>query len=134
MSLALPESLRDYIDARVRSGEYGNTSEYLRDLIRRDQQEQAARRRRELITDGLESGPAAPLTKDRVAELREQAPSRSVVTPARLRPLAEADLVERSRYDVAEAGDDVASRFFDFGDRSPPRRRADARHRLAAGR
>lgn len=73
MSFALPESLRDYIDARVRSGEYGNTSEYLRDLIRRDQQEQAARRLRELISEGLESGPAAPLTKRRTAELREQA-------------------------------------------------------------
>ena len=73
MSFALPESLRDYIDARVRSGEYGNTSEYLRDLIRRDQQEQAARRLRELITDGLESGRATPLTKRRVGELREQA-------------------------------------------------------------
>jgi antitoxin ParD1/3/4 len=73
MSFALPESLRDYIDARVRSGEYGNTSEYLRDLIRRDQHEQAARRLRELITEGLESGPGAPLTKRRIAELRKQA-------------------------------------------------------------
>ena len=73
MSFALPESLREYIDARVRSGEYGNTSEYLRDLIRRDQQDQAARRLRELITDGLESGPARPLTKRRIAELREHA-------------------------------------------------------------
>jgi len=69
----LPESLRDYIDTRVRSGEYGNTSEYLRDLIRRDQHEQAARRLRELITEGLESGPAVPLTTRRIAELREQA-------------------------------------------------------------
>lgn len=78
MSFALPESLRDYIDARVQSGEYGNTSEYLRDLIRRDQQEQAARRLRELITDGLESGPAVPLTKRRIAELRKRAlPERS---------------------------------------------------------
>ncbi len=41
MSVALPESLREYIDARVRDGSYGNTSEYLRDLIRRDQDEQA---------------------------------------------------------------------------------------------
>ena len=73
MSFALPESLRDYIDARVRSGEYGNTSEYLRDLIRRDQRDQAARRLRELITEGLESGPATPLTKRRTAELRELA-------------------------------------------------------------
>ena len=73
MSFALPESLRDYVDARVRSGEYGNTSEYLRDLIRRDQQAQAARRLRDLITEGLESGPAAPLTKRRISQLREQA-------------------------------------------------------------
>jgi antitoxin ParD1/3/4 len=72
MSFALPESLRDYIDARVRSGEYGNTSEYLRDLIRRDQREQAARRLRELITEGLESGRAVPLTKRRIADLRER--------------------------------------------------------------
>jgi len=72
MSFALPESLRDYIDARVQSGEYGNTSEYLRDLIRRDQHDQAARRLRELITEGLESGPAAPLTKRRIAALRER--------------------------------------------------------------
>ena len=35
------------------------------------------------------------------------------MTPAWLRPLAEADLVERSHYYVAEAGDDVADRFFD---------------------
>jgi toxin ParE1/3/4 len=35
------------------------------------------------------------------------------VTPARLRPLAEADLVERSRYYGAEAGEEVAARFFD---------------------
>ena len=42
MSFALPESMRDYIDARVRDGSYGNTSEYLRELIRRDQHEQAA--------------------------------------------------------------------------------------------
>ena len=73
MSFALPESLRDYIDARVRSGEYGNTSEYSRDLIRRDQHEQAARRLRDLITEGLESGPATALTKRRIAELRKQA-------------------------------------------------------------
>ena len=35
MSFALPESLRAYIDERVQSGHYGNTSEYLRELVRR---------------------------------------------------------------------------------------------------
>lgn len=73
MSFALPESLRDYIDQRVRSGEYGNTSEYLRDLIRRDQQTEAARRFRLLIADGLESGESRPLTDELVDELRGRA-------------------------------------------------------------
>ena len=35
------------------------------------------------------------------------------MTPAWLRPLAEADLIERTRHYAAEAGEDVANRFFD---------------------
>ena len=73
MSFALPESLRAYIDDRVRSGHYGNTSEYLRDLIRRDQQDEARKRLRDLITEGLESGDARPLSRAVVAELRDRA-------------------------------------------------------------
>jgi antitoxin ParD1/3/4 len=73
MSFALPESLREYIDARVRDGSYGNTSEYLRDLIRRDQHEQAVQRLRDLIADGLASGEGRVVTGDVVASLRERA-------------------------------------------------------------
>ena len=73
MSFALPESLRDYIDQRVRTGDYGNTSEYLRELIRRDQHDEAARRFRLLIADGLESGEGRRLTDDVIDELRDRA-------------------------------------------------------------
>ena len=73
MSFALPEALRNYVNQRVASGQYGNTSEYLRELIRRDQEEQAKKRLRELIEEGLSSGPARALTKDRVAELKKRA-------------------------------------------------------------
>jgi len=73
MSFALPEALRSYIDLRVRSGQYGNTSEYLRELIRRDQEEQAKKRLRELIEEGLESGPGRTLTPKVAAELRKRA-------------------------------------------------------------
>ena len=73
MSFALPEALRSYIDERVQSGEYGNTSEYLRELIRRDQQTMAERRLRELIADGLASGDARPATDDVIDELRQRA-------------------------------------------------------------
>jgi antitoxin ParD1/3/4 len=64
MSFALPESLRAYIDDRVETGHYGNTSEYLRDLIRRDQLEQAKIRFRALIAEGLASG-TGPLVDER---------------------------------------------------------------------
>jgi antitoxin ParD1/3/4 len=73
MSFALPESLRAYIDERVQSGQYGNTSEYLRDLVRRDQDDQAKKRLRELITAGLESGQGRPLNRRVAAELRSRA-------------------------------------------------------------
>ena len=73
MSFALPENMRDYIAARVSGGSYGNTSEYLRELIRRDQREQAAQRLRDLIADGLASGEGREATDDVIDELRERA-------------------------------------------------------------
>ena len=73
MSFALPEAMRSYVNQRVASGQYGNTSEYLRELIRRDQEEQAKRRLRELIEEGLNSGPACALTPDDAAALKKRA-------------------------------------------------------------
>ena len=73
MSFALPESMREYIDNRVAAGNYGNTSEYIRDLVRRDQEEQAKKRLRELIEEGLSSGPGRALTPKRTAQLKKQA-------------------------------------------------------------
>jgi antitoxin ParD1/3/4 len=73
MSFALPEALRSYVDQRVRSGQYGNTSEYLRELIRRDQEEQAKKRLRELIEEGLSSGRGRTLTRGVAVELKERA-------------------------------------------------------------
>ena len=73
MSFALPLALRSYVDERVRSGQYGNTSEYLRELIRRDQEDQAKKRLRELIEEGLNSGPGRVLTPPLAARLKKQA-------------------------------------------------------------
>jgi antitoxin ParD1/3/4 len=73
MSFALPPTLRAYVDQRVRSGEFGNTSEYLRELIRRDQEAQSRKRLRELIADGLASGEGRNLTPDVALDLRRRA-------------------------------------------------------------
>ena len=56
MNIALPEPLRAYVADRVEAGQYGNTSEYVRELIRKDQREQRVLRLRALVEEGLSSG------------------------------------------------------------------------------
>jgi antitoxin ParD1/3/4 len=69
ISIAIPEAAVEFVDARVASGEYGNRSEYFRDLVRRDQREQARERLRVLVEEGLRSGPAEPMTQGETDEL-----------------------------------------------------------------
>ncbi len=65
MNIALPEPLRAYVADRVQAGQYGNTSEYVRELIRKDQQEQRVLRLRALVEEGLSSGlPTADTDSD----------------------------------------------------------------------
>lgn len=69
MSIDVPESMREYIDNRVAAGNYGNTSEYIRDLVRRDQGEHAKKRLRDLTEEGLASGPGRRRTNADQKEL-----------------------------------------------------------------
>ena len=73
LSVELPEPLHGYVKERVERGEYADEGEYLRDLIRRDRQVHAAQRLRELIQEGLDSGPARPMTEADWASLRARA-------------------------------------------------------------
>ena len=70
MNIALPEPMRAYVAERVASGQYGNTSEYVRELIRKDQREQTIARLRALVEEGLASGPAVPDTQADRDELK----------------------------------------------------------------
>jgi antitoxin ParD1/3/4 len=54
MNVSLPDELKSYIDEQVGSGTYGSTSEYVRDLIRRDRERQHLRR---ALLDGATSAP-----------------------------------------------------------------------------
>jgi len=66
----LSDSARAFVDQRVREGAYANAGEYLSDLVRRDHEQQATKRLRELIEEGLASGPPTPLTDDELAAIR----------------------------------------------------------------
>lgn len=37
MNVSLPDPMRDYVQDRIDSGQYASVSDYVRDLIRRDQ-------------------------------------------------------------------------------------------------
>ena len=57
MNVSLPEAMKLWVEQQARSGRYSNTSDYVRDLIRRDQ-DQAAKitHMQSLVTEGMESG------------------------------------------------------------------------------
>jgi len=54
MNVSLPDPMREWVDAQVKGGEYANASDYIRDLIRHDQQRRQALET--AIREGLESG------------------------------------------------------------------------------
>ncbi len=56
MNISLPESLRRFVETQVANGGYGNTSEYVRALIRDAQKRQAQEKLEELLMEGLNSG------------------------------------------------------------------------------
>ena len=53
MNISLPETLRSFVDSQVSDGDYGSSSEYMRELLRKEQDRVRLRR---LLLDGLESG------------------------------------------------------------------------------
>ena len=38
MNISLPEPMKDFVEAQARDGQFANVSDYVRDLIRRDQE------------------------------------------------------------------------------------------------
>jgi len=57
MNISLPETLKAFVDEQVSQRGYGTSSEYVRELIRKDQDRQ---RLRDLLLAGATSAPAAP--------------------------------------------------------------------------
>jgi len=71
MNVSLPDELKTFVDERVDSG-YGSTSEYVRDLIRRDRDREQLRG---LILDGANSGPGRIADDEYFTSLRARIPA-----------------------------------------------------------
>lgn len=57
MNISVTDPMKAWVQAQIESGKYANASDYLRDLIRRDQAEKdKLQYLQQAITEGLESG------------------------------------------------------------------------------
>ena len=57
MNISLPDAMKAWVESRTRTGRYSNASDYVRDLIRRDQDRLARiAEMQRLVTEGLDSG------------------------------------------------------------------------------
>lgn len=68
MNISLPDTLKSFVDEQVAGGGYGTSGEYVRELIRKDQDRQRLRR---LLLDGAASAPTAPADSGYFDGLRE---------------------------------------------------------------
>lgn len=58
MNISLPNAMKSWVEGQAKnSGRYTNTSDYVRDLIRKDQDDNAKiQQMQAMVTEGLESG------------------------------------------------------------------------------
>lgn len=70
MNISLPDSLKAYVDEQVSRRGYGTSSEYVRDLIRRDHDRQQLRA---LLLEGGASAPGEPAGPQYFDALRARA-------------------------------------------------------------
>ena len=67
MNISLPDALKSFVDEQVSERGYGTSSEYVRELIRRDQQRQHLRA---LLLEGAASSPTEPVDAQYFESLR----------------------------------------------------------------
>ncbi len=70
MNISLPDTMKDWVEMQAQSGRYGNTSDYVRDLIRHDQERRdKISQMQTLVDEALESG----VSDKSIAEVLKQA-------------------------------------------------------------
>ena len=73
VTISLPDSLKEFVDAQIATKGYGNVSEYFRSLLREAQQKEADGRLEALLLEGLASGDPIPVTKEFWTDLKAEA-------------------------------------------------------------
>jgi len=74
MNISLPDALKSFVDEQVSQRGYGTSSEYVRELIRKDAD---LLHLRALLLKGASSAPAAPVDAAYFSTLRERVRKRT---------------------------------------------------------
>jgi antitoxin ParD1/3/4 len=69
MNISLPESLKEFVESQVRSGDYSSVSEFIRTLVRREQKDREREQLELRILEGLSSGDVVEASPDVWTEL-----------------------------------------------------------------
>ncbi len=74
MNISLPSSMKKWVETRTGHGRYANASDYVRDLIRHDQErERSISEFRALVNEGLSSGVSTASMDDIWEEAKSRA-------------------------------------------------------------
>jgi len=73
MNISIPDALKSWAEQRVAEGRYSSTSDYVRDLVRRDQEQQEkVARLQAAIDEGRASGISKRSIEDIIADARKR--------------------------------------------------------------
>ena len=73
MNISVPEPMKDWVKAQIDAGSYASSSDYVRDLIRKDQQDKKKLAAlQSAITQGIESGKAGELDVEAIKQKARQ--------------------------------------------------------------
>jgi antitoxin ParD1/3/4 len=73
MNVSLPDPMKDWVEEQVKTGHYSNASDYVRDLIRRDQDYQD---QREALVQALIAGETSGVSKRTLEEIWREVKAR----------------------------------------------------------
>lgn len=72
LNITIPKPLRQFVDRQVASGGYGTAGEYVCEVLKKEQIEQARAEIDAKLIEGLDSGPSTEMTRQDWEQIRRQ--------------------------------------------------------------
>jgi antitoxin ParD1/3/4 len=71
MNISLPENLKEFVESQVQSGNYSTVSEFMRELVRREQKDRLREQLEQRLLEGLNSGEGVESTPEMWRDLHQ---------------------------------------------------------------